>query len=91
MVINKNPFVTSGYISPEFFCDREEESERLIQEISGNNLALISTRRMGKTGLIQHCFQQDGIVHDYYTFFVDIYATKSLRDFVFSLSKVIFE
>lgn len=91
MVINKNPFVTSGYISPEFFCDREEESERLIQEISGNNLALISTRRMGKTGLIQHCFQQDEIVHDYYTFFVDIYATKSLRDFVFSLSKVIFE
>ena len=39
MIINKNPFVTSGYISPEFFCDREEESERLIQEISGNNLA----------------------------------------------------
>ena len=52
MVINKNPFVTSGYISPEFFCDREEESERLIQEISGNNLALISTRRMGKFRIV---------------------------------------
>lgn len=91
MIINKNPFVISGYVSPEFFCDREEESLRLIQEVSGANVALISTRRMGKTGLIQHCFRQDEIERGYYTFFVDIYATKSLRDFVFSLSKVIFE
>lgn len=91
MIINKNPFVISGYVSPEFFCDREEESLRLIQEVSGANVALISTRRMGKTGLIQHCFRQEEIERGYYTFFVDIYATKSLRDFVFSLSKVIFE
>lgn len=92
MVTIKNPFITSGYISPEYFCDREEESETLIREITnGNNLALISTRRMGKTGLIQHCFQKQEIHDRYYTFFIDIYASKSLRDFVFSLSKVILE
>ena len=87
-----NPFIISGYHSAEYFCDREVESARLIREIvNGNNLAIIFTRRMGKTGLIQHCFHSDELSKDYYTFFVDIYATKSLRDFIFSLSKVILD
>ncbi len=87
-----NPFITSGYISGEYFCDRKEERKKLIQEvINGNNLVLISTRRMGKTGLIQHCFQSKEISKKYYTFFIDIYATKSLRDFIFSLSKIIMD
>lgn len=87
-----NPFITSGYVSSEYFCDREEETAQLKKEIkNGNNLALISTRRMGKTGLIRHCFTQKEIQEQYRTFFVDIYATKSLRDFVFSLSKVLLE
>ena len=87
-----NPFITSGYISADYFCDREIESKQLIREIvNGNNLAIISTRRMGKTGLIQHCFHSKELSKEYYTFFVDIYATKSLRDFIFSLSKVILE
>ncbi len=87
-----NPFITNGYISPHYFCDREKEKGQLLQEIeNGNNLALISTRRMGKTGLIQHCFNDKSIKKEYYTFFVDIYSTKSLRDFVFILSKVILE
>jgi len=87
-----NPFITSGYVSSEYFCDREEETKQLIKEIkNGNNLALISTRRMGKTGLIRHCFTQKEIQKQYRTFFIDIYATKSLRDFVFSLSKVLLD
>ena len=24
----QNPFLLSGYVSPEFFCDREEESRK---------------------------------------------------------------
>ncbi|MCL2247575.1 MAG: ATPase [Lentimicrobiaceae bacterium] len=87
-----NPFITSGYVSSEYFCDREEETRQLIKEVkNGNNLALISTRRMGKTGLIKHCFNYKEIQEQYRTFFVDIYATKSLRDFVFALSKVLLE
>lgn len=90
MDIIKNPFITSGYISPEYFCDRKAESENLIKEImNGNNLALISSRRMGKTGLIKHCFQKKEFKKNYYIFFIDIYASRSLRDFVFSLSKEI--
>jgi hypothetical protein len=88
----KNPFITAGYISPAYFCNRKAESKLLLSEVNnGNNLALISTRRMGKTGLIQHCFQSPEIKKNYYTFFVDIYAGRSLRDFTFLLSKAILE
>lgn len=87
-----NPFITAGYVSAEYFCDRETESKDLINQITnGNNLALISPRRMGKTGLIMHCFANHTIQSSYYTFFIDIYATKSLRDFILSLSRVILE
>jgi len=46
---------------------------------------------MGKTGLIRHCFNHKEIQEQYRTFFVDIYSTRSLRDFVFALSKVLLE
>lgn len=88
----RNPFITGGYLSPAYFCDRKAESEMLIRQlVNGNNIALISTRRMGKTGLIRHCFGSKELQKEYYTFFIDIYATKSLREFVFSLSKEILE
>lgn len=88
----RNPFITSGYVSADYFCDRCQESERLVREvINGNNLALVSTRRMGKTGLIRHCFQFPEIKQNYYTFFIDIYDSRSLRDLVFALSKEILE
>lgn len=70
----RNPFITSGYVSADYFCDRRFESEQLVREVmNGNNLALVSTRRMGKTGLIRHCFQFPEIKQGYYTFFIDIY------------------
>lgn len=53
----RNPFITSGYVSADYFCDRRFESEQLVREVmNGNNLALVSTRRMGKTGLIRLAF-----------------------------------
>ena len=42
---------------------------------------------MNKTGITQRCFQDKRINDSYYTFFVDIYAIKSLHDFVYSLSQ----
>lgn len=79
-----NPFITSGYVSPEYFCDRETETQQLIQNIQGHShTVLISPRRMGKTGLIEHCFNQDIIKNNYHTFFIDIYSTMNLNDFVF--------
>ena len=81
-----NPFITSGYVSPEYFCDRENETRQLVQNIQGHShTVLISPRRMGKTGLIEHCFNQEVIKNDYHTFFLDIYSTMNLNDFVFLL------
>ena len=65
---NNNPFITNGYISAEYFCDRVTETETLTRYITnGNNVALISPRRLGKTGLIEHCFHQKHIGDKYYT------------------------
>ena len=84
----KNPFLTYGYIGPEFFCDRVEESKRLTSLlVNGNHIALMSPRRMGKTGLIRHCFAKLETRNDYYLFLVDIYATKSLAELTYELSK----
>ena len=82
----ENPFITYGYESPEYFCDREAETEQLISLlVNGNHTALISPRRMGKTGLIQHCFSSPHLNDHFYTFLIDIYATKSIQDMVYQL------
>ena len=87
-----NPFVVGRYVSDKYFCDREKETEFLMKQIeNGRNVALISPRRMGKTGLVHHFFQQPQLNENYYTFFVDIYATSSLTEFVYLLGKTIYE
>ena len=85
-----NPFITSGYLSPHYFCDRVEETKQLTTLVTnGNNVALISPRRLGKTGLIHHTFQQEAFSDHYYTFIVDIYATKTLQELVYELGKTV--
>lgn len=87
-----NPFIISGYEGAEYFCDRVEETHRLCLEIAnGNNVAMIAARRMGKSGLIHHCFAQEEIRQGYYTFFIDIYDTKNLNDMIVKLSREIVE
>ncbi len=87
----KNPFVVNGYVSEEYFCDRESETAELTGALRNErNMVVVSPRRMGKTGLIEHCFHQKEIERGYYTFFIDIYATGSLKEFVFILGKHIF-
>lgn len=86
----KNPFLTYGYNGPEYFCDRVEETKRLTSLlVNSNHVALMSPRRMGKTGLIRHCFAQRELQDSYYLFIVDIYATKSLSELIYELARVI--
>lgn len=86
----KNPFLTYGYNGPEYFCDRVEETKRLTSLLeNGNHIALISPRRMGKTGLLKHCFAQEQLQKEYHLFIVDIYATKSLTEFTYELGRAI--
>lgn len=88
----RNPFIIGGYVSPEYFCDREQESKELLSALLNNrNTAIISPRRMGKTGLIQHCLRFPKVRDHFYTFFIDIYATGSLSELVYMLGKEIFD
>lgn len=79
-----NPFLISGYYSPEYFCNRVKETRTITDALyNGRNITLIAPRRMGKTGLIKHVFhrlkeQQADIV----TLYMDIYSTQNLGDFV---------
>lgn len=84
----ENPFITYGYESAAYFCDRKTETQELISLLTnGNHVALISPRRMGKTGLIRHCFAQKEVQNQYYTFLIDIYATKNLQDMVYRMGQ----
>ena len=84
-----NPFVvTERYAGKEYFCDREKETKELVSNvINRRNTVLISLRRMGKSGLISHLYHQDNLKGGYECFFIDIYDTTSIDDFVFLLSK----
>ena len=85
-----NPFFIGRYAGEHFFCDREKDTETLVKHIvNGRNVALISPRRLGKSGLVHHTFNQDQIKKRYTTIYVDIYATKSLTEFVKALSEAI--
>lgn len=86
-----NPFLITGYYSPEFFCDRTQETEAMINALhNGRNITLIAPRRMGKTGLIKNVFyklheQQPDIV----TLYMDIYSTQNLGDFIRLLANTV--
>ena len=49
------PFLVYGYAGPDYFCDRKEDTQKLISALrNGRNITLMSPRRMGKTGLIKN-------------------------------------
>lgn len=80
----ENPFVEYGYFGSEYFCDREKETETLIDALrNGSNVTLMAPRRIGKTGLIRHVFGQmkakDKRVQ---CFYVDIFPTKTFAQMV---------
>ena len=79
-----NPFLISGYYSPDYFCDREQESNTMLNALhNGRNLTLIALRRMGKTGLIKHVFHRLQEQHpDVVTLYMDIYSTQNMNDFI---------
>jgi len=86
-----NPFIITGDIPPEYFCDRKEESKSIIQMLTnGENVCLMSPRRMGKSKLIQFCYDQNPLASDYYCFYIDIFHTTSLREFTYTFGRQVF-
>ena len=87
----ENPFYITGIIPEPYFCDREKETQWLLRTLENKaHILLTSPRRMGKTQLIRHLFEQPSIKDNYYTFYTDIYPTTSLHELVLFLSKEIY-
>ncbi len=86
-----NPFLITNYLTPDYFCDRVEETDRIISAIKNNrNLTLASIRRLGKTGLIKNVFYH---LKDskYRLLYIDILATTSLQELIRMLGNAIIE
>ena len=90
-MLQPNPFIiTADYYGPEYFCDRQAETEALESNIAnGRNTVLISSRRMGKTGLIDHVFNRAFVKSNFKTFSIDLYPTSSLAELILLLAKEI--
>jgi len=88
-----NPFVFQGYEGPEYFCDRVEETKNMVSSLkNGRNITLISPRKIGKTGLINHAFYQIKKENkDAICIYVDIFSTKNLQEFVETLGRAVIE
>lgn len=91
MTTTINPFIVYGHIPEEYFCDRKEESEKLMRFLTNQqNVVLSAERRMGKTKLVDYVFEKPEIRNEYITISIDILETSNLNEFVFSLGNAVF-
>jgi len=89
----RNPFVYEGYESPDYFCDRAEETEKLIANWkNGRNVTLVSPRKIGKTGLIKHAFyhikEQE---RDAICIYTDIFHTQNQYELAQALGRAVIQ
>lgn len=86
-----NPFIFRAYQTKELFCDRQEELKSLVTNtLSSADTTLIAQRRIGKTGLIYRLIDEIRMQNlPVLPIYVDIFATRSLEDFVKVLSTAI--
>lgn len=89
---NINPFVVSGKIPPQYFCDRVEESKQLEKALCNQmNVVLTSSRRMGKTSLVDFVFDKPEIRDNYITISIDILHTTTFREFILAFGTAVFD
>lgn len=87
----ENPFPVFGYFGPAYFCDRREESRKLCEALTnGRNVTLVAPRRLGKTGLIHHVLRELESHRQAKGVYLDIFAVKTLPEFVQTLARAVF-
>lgn len=88
---DRNPFISAGYIGPEFFCDRKEEAKLLTRfMLNRANVTLFAIRRLGKTGLIHHVFYPYRNSTRVACIYLDILSTRNLTDFTNQLATAVY-
>ena len=87
-----NPFITGGYLSPEYFCNRTAETKRIVSAISSKrNMTLISLRRMGKTGLLKHVkYQLENAKRPITVIYADLLPTMNGNEMLNSISSALY-
>ena len=76
----KNPFLTAGYAGEDTFCDRRDETARMLAAFENDrNLTLIAPRRYGKTGLLRHVLAR--LPSDFTGIYLDIFPMEDLAAF----------
>lgn len=87
-----NPFIVSGKIAPQYFCDREAETETLLRFLENQeNVVLMSQRRMGKTKLVEHCLDNSAFGKSCAIVNIDILHTTTFREFIQTLGTAVFD
>jgi uncharacterized protein len=84
---SSNPFSLGTYEGVDRFCDREAETNRILEAVdNGRNLLLVSLRRMGKTGLLFHVLEKLKKRGDA-CFYLDLLATTTAEAFTIALAR----
>ena len=85
-----NPFIVTGKIPKQYFCDRNTETEQLVHFLDNSeNVVLMSQRRMGKTKLVEHCLENYN--KEYALMTIDILHTSSFREFIQLFGATVFD
>jgi hypothetical protein len=86
----ENPFPVLDYISPEYFCDRTDETDRIISAFKNErHITLSSIRRLGKTVLLKHVLNKLSKDKTNRILFIDILPTENMQDFIKYFSEAI--
>lgn len=85
-----NPFIVTGKIPKQYFCDRNTETEQLVHFLDNSeNVVLMSQRRMGKTKLVEHCLENYN--KEYALMTIDILHTSSFRELIQLFGATVFD
>jgi uncharacterized protein len=82
------PFPVTGYYGPSYFCDRENETKSILENIRGSSSTILTAqRRIGKTSLIMHILTKlpKGIKGIY----LDILPTENMNGFLNELASAV--
>ena len=82
------PFPTTGYYGNKYFCDREEETKRILMNLKGGQSTILTApRRIGKTALIQHVLGK--LPSGTRGIYLDILPTENISGFLKELASAI--
>ncbi|MBT3303482.1 MAG: ATP-binding protein [Bacteroidetes bacterium] len=83
-----NPFILKNYKSPDYFCDREKETNSIIKALTNQqDITLYAYRRLGKTALIYNVFYY--LRKDYICIYADLWGTKTVSEFINEIANAI--